>query len=270
MPPGQVLRGVVFGLLYALTSVGIVLIYRANRVINFAQAEIGSVAAIVAIELVIHGVPYFIGVPIGLVVAAVLGAGVERRRDPPLPQSAATHPRRCNNRRRADPARVLHHYPLGVGRRSRCQTVRHAVRRSVLRAARALLRRPPDRVDRCAARHGRSWSVPAVHGIRHWHPRRCRERRPSPSPGHSGVAIVDNGVGPRRGAQRAHRDSACSPRGLRVLHRRVVSGQLIVAAHTCCGCHRPDGEPAPRGDRVGRDRRVRSLRGLEPSQYDHR
>ncbi len=78
VPPGQVLRGVVFGLLYALTSVGIVLIYRANRVINFAQAEIGSVAAVIAIMLVQHGVSYFIGVPIGLVVAAILGAGVER------------------------------------------------------------------------------------------------------------------------------------------------------------------------------------------------
>lgn len=78
IPPGQVLRGVVFGLLYALTSVGIVLIYRANRVINFAQAEIGSVAAVITIELVIHGVPYFIGLPVGLLVAVLVGAGVER------------------------------------------------------------------------------------------------------------------------------------------------------------------------------------------------
>jgi branched-chain amino acid transport system permease protein len=78
VPPGQVLRGLVFGLLYSLTAVGIVLIYRANRVINFAQAEIGSVAAVTAIMLVQHGVSYFIAVPIGLVVAALLGAGVER------------------------------------------------------------------------------------------------------------------------------------------------------------------------------------------------
>jgi branched-chain amino acid transport system permease protein len=78
VPPGQMLRGLVFGLLYALTAIGIVLIYRANRVINFAQAEFGSVAAVIAIEMVGHGVPYFIGVPLGLVIAAVLGAGVER------------------------------------------------------------------------------------------------------------------------------------------------------------------------------------------------
>ncbi|MEY2426088.1 MAG: branched-chain amino acid transport system permease protein livM, partial [Actinomycetota bacterium] len=78
IPPGQVLRGIVFGLLYALTAVGLVLTFRANRVINFAQAEIGSVAAVIAIQLVLHGVPYFVGVPIGLVVAAFVGAGVER------------------------------------------------------------------------------------------------------------------------------------------------------------------------------------------------
>jgi branched-chain amino acid transport system permease protein len=78
IPPGQVLRGLVFGLLYALTSVGLVLIYRANRFINFAQAEVGSVAAVTAIEMVLHGVPYFVAVPIGLAVAALIGAGVER------------------------------------------------------------------------------------------------------------------------------------------------------------------------------------------------
>jgi branched-chain amino acid transport system permease protein len=78
IPPGQVLRGIVFGLLYALTSVGLVLIYRANRVINFAQAEVGSVAAVIAIELVLHGVPYLIAVPMCLVLAAAVGAGVER------------------------------------------------------------------------------------------------------------------------------------------------------------------------------------------------
>ena len=78
VPPGQVLRGLVFGMLYALTSVGLVLIYRANRVINFAQAEVGSVAAVVAIEMVLHGTPYFVAVPVGLVLAALIGAGVER------------------------------------------------------------------------------------------------------------------------------------------------------------------------------------------------
>jgi branched-chain amino acid transport system permease protein len=78
IPPGVVLRGLVSGLLYALTTIGIILIYRANRVINLAQAALGSVAAVIAIELVLHHVPYLIAVPGGLVAAALLGAGVER------------------------------------------------------------------------------------------------------------------------------------------------------------------------------------------------
>jgi branched-chain amino acid transport system permease protein len=77
VPPGIVLRGVVFGSLYALTAIGIVLIYRANRVINFAQAEFGSVAAVVAIEFTAHGLPYGVAIPLGLLIAAAVGAIVE-------------------------------------------------------------------------------------------------------------------------------------------------------------------------------------------------
>jgi branched-chain amino acid transport system permease protein len=78
LPPGVLLRGLVFGSLYALTTIGIILIYRANRVVNFAQAEFGSVAAVLAIEFVAHGLPYLVAVPLGLVIAAVVGALVER------------------------------------------------------------------------------------------------------------------------------------------------------------------------------------------------
>ena len=46
MPLGIVLIGVVVGSLYGLVATGIVLVYRANRVVNFAQAEFGSVAAV--------------------------------------------------------------------------------------------------------------------------------------------------------------------------------------------------------------------------------
>src|SRR5438045_553044 len=51
-PPAIILNGVISGSLYALVAIGIVLIYRANKVINFAQAEFGSVAAVLAIEFV--------------------------------------------------------------------------------------------------------------------------------------------------------------------------------------------------------------------------
>ena len=42
IPAGVVVLGTVFGSLYALIAVGLVLIFRANRVVNFAQAELGA------------------------------------------------------------------------------------------------------------------------------------------------------------------------------------------------------------------------------------
>ena len=77
-PPVIVLTGVVYGALNALVAIGIVLVYRANRVVNFAQAEFGSVAAVLAIEfrLKLH-FDYFLAVGCGLVMALVLGALVE-------------------------------------------------------------------------------------------------------------------------------------------------------------------------------------------------
>jgi ABC-type branched-subunit amino acid transport system ATPase component/ABC-type branched-subunit amino acid transport system permease subunit len=78
MPPGILLVGVVVGSLYGLIAVGIVLVYRANKVVNFAQAEFGSVAAVLAIELVlVWKVNFFLAVLAGLVIAAGMGALVD-------------------------------------------------------------------------------------------------------------------------------------------------------------------------------------------------
>ncbi len=77
IPFGIIALGAVFGSLYALTAVGLVLIYRANRVVNFAQAELGAIAAVVAIQLVIQFAwNYFLSVSIGLVGAVLLGAAI--------------------------------------------------------------------------------------------------------------------------------------------------------------------------------------------------
>lgn len=75
MPAAVLLLGVVTGSLYGLNALGLVLIWRANRVVNFAQAELGSVAAVVTIELVkMAGVPYFAAIAGGVVLALVSGA----------------------------------------------------------------------------------------------------------------------------------------------------------------------------------------------------
>lgn len=75
LPAGIVVSGLVFGSLYGLIAIGLVLIYRANRVVNFAQAQFGSVAAVVAIELVIRfHVPYFLALVVSFAIALATGA----------------------------------------------------------------------------------------------------------------------------------------------------------------------------------------------------
>ena len=97
LPPGIVAMGLVFGSFYALVAVGLVLVYRASRIINFAQANTGVVAAILAIEFVVHwGMNYFLAVGLGLAIALAMGAlinvGIVRwfRKSPRLILTVAT------------------------------------------------------------------------------------------------------------------------------------------------------------------------------------
>jgi len=78
LPPGIVLLGVVLGSLTALTAMGLVLVYRAARVINFAQVAIGSAAGTVTLELsTIRHWSYWASAAAGLAFAALLGAAVD-------------------------------------------------------------------------------------------------------------------------------------------------------------------------------------------------
>lgn len=62
--------GFVFGVLYALVAIGIVLIYRCTGVLNFAQGAIGTTAGYLAWHLtIVLGAP----LPIALIVAAAVG-----------------------------------------------------------------------------------------------------------------------------------------------------------------------------------------------------
>ena len=77
-PAGILLAGSVFGAINALVAISIVLVYQANRVINFAAAEFGSVAAVLAIEFHIKlGLNYFVAIAAGLVISAALGGVLE-------------------------------------------------------------------------------------------------------------------------------------------------------------------------------------------------
>lgn len=78
IPRALFLNGALTGLLYGLLGMGLILIYKANRIINFAQAQLGSVPAVLALLLITRrDVPYVVAVPIMLVTAVVLGALVE-------------------------------------------------------------------------------------------------------------------------------------------------------------------------------------------------
>ena len=78
MPLGLWTRGFVLGLLAAMLAVGMALIYRANRVVNFAQADLGTVPTGFAAALILFWQwPYLIGLGVGMLIAVVLGLVVE-------------------------------------------------------------------------------------------------------------------------------------------------------------------------------------------------
>jgi branched-chain amino acid transport system permease protein len=77
-PNGVILDGALGGGRIALIALGIALIYRANRIVNFAQGDLGQVPATLGALLVITlGVNYFVALTTGLVAAIVLGVVVE-------------------------------------------------------------------------------------------------------------------------------------------------------------------------------------------------
>jgi branched-chain amino acid transport system permease protein len=77
-PLGVVLNGALVGGRIALIALGIALVYRANRIVNFAQGDLGGVPATLAVMLVVSsGINYWLGFAAGLAAALVLGVLVE-------------------------------------------------------------------------------------------------------------------------------------------------------------------------------------------------
>jgi ABC-type branched-subunit amino acid transport system ATPase component/ABC-type branched-subunit amino acid transport system permease subunit len=76
---GQLLfNGVVEGLIVAVMAMGIVLVYRSSRVINFAAGELGvPAAAVLAIMVSRDHIPYWLALLGALVIGAASGAVVE-------------------------------------------------------------------------------------------------------------------------------------------------------------------------------------------------
>ena len=77
-PLGIVLNGALVGGRIALIALGIALVYRANRIVNFAQGELGAVPAVLGVMLVVAwGWSYWFGLVAGLLAAVLLGVLVE-------------------------------------------------------------------------------------------------------------------------------------------------------------------------------------------------
>ncbi|MGH2684501.1 MAG: ATP-binding cassette domain-containing protein, partial [Actinomycetota bacterium] len=77
-PAAILFLGLVLGSLSALVAMGLVLIYRANNIVNFAQGDMGGLAAVLAASLLVGPKwPFFLAVGVGLLAALVLGALTE-------------------------------------------------------------------------------------------------------------------------------------------------------------------------------------------------
>jgi ABC-type branched-subunit amino acid transport system permease subunit len=75
LPPSILLEGVVLGLNYGLLAVGLVLVYRTTRIVNFAQGQLGVVAAVFLVTLYYDfGFNYWVALVFAMVLAGAAGA----------------------------------------------------------------------------------------------------------------------------------------------------------------------------------------------------
>lgn len=77
-PNGLMIYAAALGSLYGLLAAGIIIVYRTNRIVNFAVGGMGAVPAVFALTLMTtHGLSYWLAAPLALVCGAVLGGLVD-------------------------------------------------------------------------------------------------------------------------------------------------------------------------------------------------
>ena len=75
IPSFVLVQGIITGLGYGLLAMGLVLIYRTNRVLNFAQGQLGVVAAVFLVKCFYNfGFNYWFALALALLLAAAVGA----------------------------------------------------------------------------------------------------------------------------------------------------------------------------------------------------
>lgn len=74
VPVGAAFSGLIIGLLGSLGAVGLALVWRSNRVVNFAQGDLGVFPATLSVLLVtVVGLPWIVGLTAGFATAALVG-----------------------------------------------------------------------------------------------------------------------------------------------------------------------------------------------------
>ncbi|MET8681909.1 branched-chain amino acid ABC transporter permease [Streptomyces sp. NPDC004647] len=74
----QVVEGLGSGSVYASLALALVLIHRFTGIVNFAQGELAMISAYVAWQLVASGMPFWLALPVTLVVSFAGGMLIER------------------------------------------------------------------------------------------------------------------------------------------------------------------------------------------------
>lgn len=78
VPPAAFGKAMVFGSLDALFAIGLLLVYRASRVVNFAQGSLGVMGATLFTMLTLYqDLPFILTFPAAIAASAVTGAAVE-------------------------------------------------------------------------------------------------------------------------------------------------------------------------------------------------
>lgn len=86
------LAGLVDGAVYSSIALALVLIWRATRIVNFAQGGMLMVTTFIGYEIAAHGGSYWLALPVAVVSGLALGIVVERGLIRPLAGRPALHP----------------------------------------------------------------------------------------------------------------------------------------------------------------------------------
>jgi len=79
-----IVTGLVLGAVYALSAIGIVVLYRSTGVVNFAYGAIGAMGALVAWQMQRDDIPLWIGVIVAILLGGLLSLGYGLIAGPPL------------------------------------------------------------------------------------------------------------------------------------------------------------------------------------------